>query len=175
MKRHYPLCSLLLFATLPMLGTAQSLAIKPGLWEHTMSMESETGQLEQALEQARQMLAAMPPEQRAMMESMMEGQGINFDFANQSFQNCVAEDEARLDDFSWTEDAGCQQSNVSQEGSATRFDFRCENAEGTILLQSDEEYSGQSSTTMEFDSKAERVTVSHSGKWLGASCEALGQ
>src|SRR5688572_24317009 len=74
---------------LPGYALAQSLSIKPGLWEHTMTMKSETGQLEQALEQARQMLAAMPEAQRAMMENMMAEQGINFDFANQSFQNCV--------------------------------------------------------------------------------------
>lgn len=153
--------------------SAQSLSIKPGLWEHTMAMTSETGQLEQALEQARQMLATMPPEQRAMMENMLKGQGIDFDFANQSFQNCVAEEEATLDDFSWTEASGCQQQNISSEGGATRFDFTCDNAEGSILLQSDEAYSGQSSMTMDFDGKAELVTVSHAGKWLGGDCGAL--
>src|SRR5690606_11414730 len=92
MKLH-PVCrafpySLFLLA-MGSAASAQSLSIKPGLWEHTMAMKSETGQLEQALEQARQMLATMPAEQRAMMENMLKSQGIDFDFANQSFQNCV--------------------------------------------------------------------------------------
>ena len=156
-------------------GQAQDLNVRPGLWEHSLDLKSESGRLEQALDMARAQLALLPPQQRQMMENMMARQGIKFDLVNQSFQNCISEEEAASGEFTFAEEGGCEHTAVSEDGSATRISFVCAQGQGELVLENGSEYTGQSSMELEFNGTVENVTASHSGRWLGASCAALNQ
>lgn len=63
----------LLFLLAPPVA-AQSL--KPGLWEINNKMQSSSGQVEKAMAEAQKQMAAMPPEQRKLMQDMMAKQGV---------------------------------------------------------------------------------------------------
>ena len=52
---------------------AQQPHIRPGLWEETVQVKSDNAQMNAAMEQMRQRMAAMTPEQRAAMEKAMGG------------------------------------------------------------------------------------------------------
>lgn len=151
----------------------QALVVKPGLWEHSVNMQSESGRLEQALQMAMAQMALMPPEQRQMIENMLAQQGVKMDFANQTFQNCITEEEAAAGQFNWQEDAECQQTAVSNVGGETHVSFVCGQGEGELVLQNDSQYTGNSRMRLDFNGNTELVTVSHNGKWIGGSCGTL--
>lgn len=171
-SRHF--CTALLLVASAS-GFAQSLVVKPGLWEHSVNMTSESGRLEQALQMARAQMALMPPEQRQMIENMLAQQGVKMDFANQTFQNCISEEEAANGEFNWQQDAQCEQSTVSNVGGETHVKFVCGQGEGELVMQNDSQYTGNSRMTLDFNGNTELVTVAHSGKWVGGNCGALAQ
>eukprot|EP01034_Spumella_vulgaris_P000504 gene504-674_t len=57
-------------------GLAAAQNIKPGLWEISSKMGGNP-EMDQAMAQMQQQMAAMPPEQRKMMQDMMAKQGVN--------------------------------------------------------------------------------------------------
>ena len=65
-----PLLAVLLLGTFGIEGRAQP-TLKPGLWE----MQIKNAEMEAALKQMQQQMAAMPAEQRAQMEKMMSQKG----------------------------------------------------------------------------------------------------
>ncbi|UZJ46055.1 DUF3617 domain-containing protein [Marinimicrobium sp. C6131] len=150
---------------------ADSLNIKPGLWEHQMSMKSESGQLEQQLEMVRQQMEAMPPAQKKMMEDMMAKQGLSMDFSSQTVRNCLTEEEAARGEFEWGENTNCEH-NVVSRGDQTRIEFTCpdDNAQGEMVLDGDSAYTGQSTALVDFGGTPEKVTITHSGQWVSADC-----
>jgi hypothetical protein len=160
--------------SLPAAGFAQALDVKPGLWEHSVNLKTASGRLEQALEMARTQIALLPPAQRQMMENMLAQQGIKFDIVNQSFQNCITEEEAASGKFTFAEEGGCAQTSVTQDGNATHVSFVCDGGQGELVMQDGTSYTGSSSMTLDFNGDKEQATATHSGRWLGASCAAAG-
>ncbi|MDY6984734.1 MAG: DUF3617 domain-containing protein, partial [Pseudomonadota bacterium] len=68
--------TLLLVASIaPTLAHAQTFDVKPGLWEHSIDLKSESGRLEMALELARTQMALLPPAQRQAIEDTLAQQG----------------------------------------------------------------------------------------------------
>lgn len=172
----FPILPRTLIASLCVLGfslgaQAESLDIKPGLWEHQISMKSESGQLEQQLEMVRQQMEAMPPAQKKMMQDMMAEQGLSMDFSNQTVRNCLTEEEAARGEFQWGDNTDCEH-NVVSRGDQTRIEFTCpdEQAQGEMVLDGDTAYTGQSTALMDFGGSPEKVTITHSGQWVSADC-----
>lgn len=162
-----------LLALVPATCFSQSLTIKPGLWEHTVAMKSESGRIETMMETMKAQIAAMPAAQRQMMENMMAAQGMKFDFANQSFQNCVTPEDAAKGEMEFEKDGNCQKSNVRTEGSTTRIDFACKQVQGEMAFTGDSAYNGTSNMTMKIEGNEEKITATHSGHWVGESCAAV--
>ncbi|MBF6632138.1 MAG: DUF3617 domain-containing protein, partial [Comamonas sp.] len=153
--------SFLFAATLlltPALGSAQVLSVKPGLWEHSVDLKSESGRLEMALEMARTQMALLPPAQRQMMENMLAQQGVKFDIVNQRFQNCITEEEAATGQFTFAEEGGCRETSIRNEGSTTHVSFVCSQGQGQLVLQDGASYTGQSSMTLNFNGLTESAT-----------------
>ncbi len=172
----FPQISRTLILSLCALGTslgaqAEPLDIKPGLWEHQMTMKSESGQLEQQLEMVREQMKAMPAAQKKMMEDMMAKQGLSMDFSNQTVRNCLTEEEAARGEFEWAENTSCEHDIVTR-GEQTRIEFTCpdDNAEGEMVLDGDSAYTGQSTAMVDFGGSPEKVTITHSGQWVSADC-----
>lgn len=167
--------SALLFAALalPIAGMAQTFDVKPGLWEHSIDLKSESGRLEVALELARTQMQLLPPAQRQAVEDTLERQGIKADFVNQTFQNCITEEEAASGTFRFAEDGGCEQTDVRADGATTHISFECAQGQGQLALTDGSAYTGTSSMTLDFGGLVENATATHSGRWIGGSCDAL--
>ncbi|MDY6984428.1 MAG: DUF3617 domain-containing protein [Pseudomonadota bacterium] len=166
--------TLLLVASIaPTLAHAQTFDVKPGLWEHSIDLKSESGRLEMALELARTQMALLPPAQRQAIEDTLAQQGLKADFVNQTFQNCITEEEAASGTFSFAEDGGCEQTRVENNGATTHISFVCAQGEGELTLTNGTNYTGSSSMSLNFGGLIENATATHSGRWVGESCAAL--
>lgn len=164
---------LLVALALPTLSHAQAFDVKPGLWEHSIDLKSESGRLEVALELARTQMQLLPPAQRKAVEDTLARQGIKADFVNQTFQNCITEEEAASGTFQFAEDGGCAQTSVRNEGAATHISFTCAQGQGELTLTNGTAYTGSSSMELNFAGVPEKATATHSGRWVGESCTAL--
>jgi hypothetical protein len=164
-----------LFATFvfPVTAFAQAFEVQPGLWEHSIDLKSESGRLEIALELARTQMALLPPAQRKAVEDTLAQQGIQADFVNQTFRNCITEEEASSGVFKFAEDGGCEQTDVRVDGATTHISFVCAQGEGQLQLTNGNAYTGTSSMTLNFGGVLENATATHSGRWVDASCAAL--
>lgn len=76
MKTGIVLIAVLILLPLTGQGWAENLKIRPGLWEHSFTIKTQSGEMEAAMTQMQKELAGMPPEQRKMIEQMMELKGV---------------------------------------------------------------------------------------------------
>jgi hypothetical protein len=166
---------LLLAALTPGAAGAQTLSVRPGLWEHQIQLHSESGRVELALELARTQMALLPPGQRRAIEGVIAAQGLQVDWVNQRFQNCVTEAEAASNDFRFAQAGGCTIGNIQTQGNISHVEFTCAQGQGSLDLIDGQEYIGQSTMTLNLGGFVEQASAIHSGRWLGPSCGAVGQ
>lgn len=172
-KRFLPLIALGALALSAGLAQAEDPGMKPGLWQHKLQFTSESGELEQMMDQLRQQMEAMPAEQRRMMENMMKSQGVDFDFQNQTFKTCLTPEKAAEGNLALMEDNNCRETSRSTSGGSTTISFACSGetqSEGTVTFDGDTRYSGESSATVDFQGRPQQMTVVHQGEWLGSDC-----
>lgn len=170
------------FTSLVVLFTAAPSALaqpelQPGLWEHSFEIESQSGQIEAALEQAKKMLESLPPEQREMIESQMAAQGINMDLSSYTTQVCITEDQASRNQFPQPSE-NCTQSVLEQSENLFRMSFSCDgdpptSGEGEMRLLSDKEYQGKMTMNTTMNGQAENIVASQIGNWLSADCGSV--
>jgi hypothetical protein len=109
---------------------AQSAHLRPGLWEETVTTKSDNAQMNAAMEQMKQRMAQMSPEQRAAMEKAMAGHGMGMAGAPNTMRVCITREQ--IDRGFKPEDHGrCSRSNVSTSGNVTKFEFACQSDRGT--------------------------------------------
>ena len=105
--------------------------LKPGLWEETVTSKTDNAQANAAMEQMKQRLAAMSPEQRAAMEKMMGGHAMPGSGAPNVIRVCITKEQAQRN-FAPDSNGHCTRTNVSTSGNTTKFDFSCVSAHSTI-------------------------------------------
>lgn len=150
--------------------------IKPGLWDQRMAIESEGGELEQAMAQAKQemeqQLASMPPEQRQMMEQMMMEHGLSFDLSDQRFQSCVTEEQVEAGELNFTEE-DCDETIVSRNDKHIEVEFVCPESgrgRGEMTLHSDAHYTGRFQVETEMEGQPVTLNLRHEGRWVQDDC-----
>jgi len=150
--------------------------IKPGLWDQRMAIESEGGELEQAMAQAKreleQQLASMPADQREMVEQMMSDQGFSFDLSDQRFQSCVTEEQVEAGELNFTEEE-CDETIVSRNDKHIEVEFVCPDSgrgRGEMTLHSDAHYTGQFQVETEMEGQPVTLNLRHEGRWLQDDC-----
>ncbi|RUO33622.1 DUF3617 domain-containing protein [Aliidiomarina soli] len=148
------------------------LDIRPGLWEHSFSMQSESGQMERAIEEALQQLEQLPQSQRRMVEQMMSSQGINLDLAGSSVQVCLTEDDIRRGNL--PQQDGCDQT-ITQQGDTYHFSFQCAGdppyeGRGQIVVLNNEQYEGNAEFTTRMAGNPETIQIRQQGRWLREEC-----
>tara|TARA_R110002126_G_scaffold16500_7_gene65825 strand:+ start:3222 stop:3776 length:555 start_codon:yes stop_codon:yes gene_type:complete len=159
--------------SLPASANKLNLDVEPGLWQHSFSIKTASGELERAMQQLEQQLASMPAAQRQMMEQMMASQGVSFDLKGSSVQVCLTQQD--IDRGQLPQQDGCQQ-QINQTGdNSYSFTFKCDSTpptsgKGDMTFSSRKAYSGSASFTTEVNGKAEQMTMQQSGKWLSADC-----
>ena len=156
--------------------------MRPGLWENTISMKSQSGQIEAAMAQAQKAMASMPPAQRKQMEQMMAAQGLNISSGPQghSIKACITPEQAALDSF--PQQDGCTQKLQRVDASTLKVSFSCKggqgapatSGEGTVHFQSPTAYTGQFKIkTTGANGKPEQIDMAQTGKWLSGDCGAV--
>ncbi len=157
--------------------TAQAQSTKPGLWEITHKVGGNA-QLDAAMAQAQQQMAAMPPDQRKMMEDMMSKQGITMPTAGagggMAMKICITPEMAARSELPSQQDGDCTTTISSRTGSSMKVKFACTNppttGEGTYTFNGDTAYTMDMKTTTTRNGKPENMTMSGGGKWLSGNC-----
>ena len=164
---------------LSLAGPAAAQKLAPGLWEHSVSMKAAGGEMAAAMAQMQKELAAMPPEQRKMMQDMMARQGMNVGGAGQamSMKTCLTPEQAARDQVP-PPDGDCRMTSQQRSGNTLRVKFECTgehkgSGEGEYTFVSDKAHKGRTVLTTTVEGKPERMEMEHSGRWLAASCGSV--
>ncbi len=167
---------LLLSAAALVALAAVALDMKPGLWEHSFTIKSESGQIEAAMAEMQRQLEQMPPAQRQMMEQMMAAQGMSLRPGGSSVKACVTAEEIARGELPQQE--GCEQQVLEQGRDKLRVRFSCAgnpptSGEGEVVFHSPTHYTGKAAFETAIDGRSERMTVEQVGKWISADCGAI--
>ncbi len=155
---------------------AQSL--QPGLWEITQKMQTGSGQMEQQMAQAQKQMAAMPPDQRKMMEEMMAKQGVKMGpggpAGGMSVKICMTREMAERSEVPAQQRGDCKTTQQSRTGNTMKMAFTCTNppssGEGQVTFTSPQAYSMKMAVNTVVQGRPEKMNMDGSGKWLGADC-----
>lgn len=145
------------------------LDMEPGKWQHSFTLQSPGGELEQAMAEMQKQLASMPAQQRQMMEAMMKSQGMNLDLQGGTIEVCLsAADIAR---GQMPQQDGCQQQLREQDGNY-HISFQCDGnppskGEGKFRLLNPKAYEGNLQVETSVNGKPQLMTLQQQGKWLG--------
>lgn len=171
--------SALAFAVSAAPALADAMKQKPGLWEHSMQIGGQGGEMAAMLKQQQAAMAELPPDQRRMMEQMMAKQGVSMDAAGQKIRVCVTPEEAARDTPPPAQE-GCKQT-AQRSGNTWNVSFECPAREGrpatsgrgTMTLSSPTAYEGRFTTETVVGKKTEQITMAMQGRWLAADCGAV--
>jgi hypothetical protein len=160
------------------LAHAQVQKMRPGLWEHSVVMKSQSGQMEAAMAKMQKSLAGMPPEQRKQIEKMLAQQGVSMGPKGQTVKICVTKEQADMDNMPQQE--GCTQKVQRISADTMKVAFSCKgrqgqppsSGEGTVSLQGTTAYTGQFKFKTENEGRPEQIDMAQSGKWLSDNCGA---
>ncbi|MCC5852944.1 MAG: DUF3617 domain-containing protein [Alkalimonas sp.] len=165
---------LALFFSCALPAASVQLEMDPGLWEHSFSMQSESGELERAMAEAQRQLDSLPAAQRRMMESMLEQQGIRFGGTSSSIRVCLTQQD--IEQGSLPQQDGCEQTLTPKSDNRFEFSFQCQTnppsqGRGEMVLENRRAYRGHAEFTTEVNGRAERMTMQQQGQWLSADCD----
>mgnify|MGYP005838493183 CR=1 FL=1 len=167
---------ILIIPGLLLLGTTAqanpALDMEPGKWQHSFTMQSAGGELEQAMAEMQKQLASMPPQQRQMMEAMMKSQGLAMDLQGGSIDVCLT--AADIAEGQLPQQDGCQQ-QVTRKNGSYHVSFQCDTkppskGSGEFRLLSRKAYEGTLQVETLVEGKPQQFTMQQQGKWLG-SCQ----
>ncbi len=156
---------------------ASAQSMKPGLWEHSFTMKSGSGQIEKAMADMQKQMAAMPPDQRKQMEQMMAQSGVGMGARANTVKVCISPEQAARLDIPQKDDQ-CKQEITQRSASMMKFKFSCAgqppaSGEGEVTFHSPAHYSSKSVVNTSVEGKPERMTMDQTGKWLSADCGSL--
>lgn len=148
--------------------------LRPGLWQHSFTMKSESGQMEQAIDEALRQLEQLPESQRRMVEEMMASQGINLGLAGSTVEVCITEEQLR--EGTLPQQEGCEQTVTQEDEDTYFFEFQCAgdppySGSGNLTRVDRENYTGSAEFTTRMGGNPERITMYQEGQWLAESCE----
>ena len=155
---------------------AQQPHIRPGLWEETVNVKSDNAQMNAAMEQMKQRMAAMTPEQRAAMEKAMAGRGgVGMGGSGNAMRVCVTKEQIARG-FRPEEKGHCSRSNVSTSGNVTKFDFACQSERGGITGHgvytelSDSAFTVSTAADMTSPKMTMHIQNDMTGKFISSDC-----
>ena len=148
---------------------------KPGLWE-VQSKHSGAG-----MPNMQEMLANVPPEQRAQVEQMMKQQGVGMGARPNTFRYCLTPERAAKEMVPASDpDTRCEHKMGARSGAEQRFAFTCKAKDGSTVDGdgrafdiSPEGYGLDMNMKMVRDGKPMQMRMEQRGRWLGADCKGL--
>ena len=151
--------------------------MRPGLWEETVQLKTDNAQANAAMEQMKERMASMPPEQRAAMEKMMASHGINMapGAAPNTVRVCITKEQIDRG-FTPDRDGRCSRVNVTTSGNVTKFDFSCASAHnnvtghGTFTAMGDSAFAVSSSADTVSPKMTMHIHSDIAGKFISTDC-----
>jgi len=157
---------------------ASAQTIRPGLWEITNKVSNARGGNANALAEAQKQLAALPPEQRQMMEAMMAKQGIALTGGadgGMKITYCVTREMAEKKELPAGQQGDCKTSQTPIAG-GMNISYTCANppssGSGQVLFQGDSAYTMRMNMSGTLQGKQESMTVDSAGRLLSPNCGA---
>jgi hypothetical protein len=158
---------------------ASAQTLKPGLWEVTNKMKSDSGDLEKMQAQMQAQIAKMPPEKRKMMEEMMAQHGVKMGSGAPGAMNtqlCMTKEMVERNEMPM-QHGDCKMMKQQRSGNTMNFAFTCEkppsSGEGVYTFVSPEAYTFKMTMKTSVHGKPETMNMDGSGKWLSADCGNL--
>lgn len=194
MKIRYLVCGLLVS------GAAHALDVdmKPGLWEYTFKVtgagingltQEQVDQANDAIAKMKKQLENLPPEQRKMMEDMMQKHGVKnapdggiqygesglkITKDGTKIQACVTQDDLKKGNLP-KPDENCEQkiTQVTKRNFLMEFECKGEHptkGNGEVVFADSTSYSGKMKITTNVQGKQQTFDSEQSGKWLSSDC-----
>jgi len=153
---------------------------KPGLWEITNRV-SGNAEMDAGMAQMQQQLAAMPPDQRKMMEDMMARQGMSMPKVGagggMALKVCITPEMAAREELPQQTEGDCRTTVTSRSANSMKMRFECKNppssGEGTYTFQGNTAYTMKMTMKSVRNGKTETVNLDGQGKWLSADCGSV--
>lgn len=153
---------------------------RPGLWEIQNRMGGNP-QMDQAMAQVQQQMAAMSPAQRKQMEAMMASQGVSMPQAGAgggvSMKVCISAEMAARSEMPSQVEGDCTTTITSRSGNMLKMHFVCKNppteGDGTYTFNGDTAYTMKMAMKTSRNGKSESMTMDGQGKWLSADCGSI--
>lgn len=158
---------------------ADGLGVRPGLWEthvlkHVVDGRDTTAQIAGAAVKMQQMMAGMPAEQRAQMESMMKDH-FPPGAAPGSIRMCITPEQAKQGNpFAGRE--GCEKATVNRSGNRSTFEFSCTRSgsttsgKGEATIGSDSVSSVVDTTIKQANGESHVMHSESEMKFISADC-----
>lgn len=157
-------------------GAVLAQTLKPGLWEISNRMQGENGEMEKAMAQMQKQMAAMPPEQRKMMEAMLAKQGVGLGASGTAVKVCMTREMVERNQLA-VQQGDCKTTSSPRSGNTMKIAYTCaqppSSGEGQVTFAGDTAYTMNLATTSTVRGKVEKMTLNTSGKWLSADCGAI--
>ena len=157
----------------------QAQTMKPGLWEMQTKMQGGSGEMEKAMAQMQQQMASMTPEQRKMMQDMMDKQGVGLGaggLGGMSVKVCMTKEMVERNEIP-AQQGDCKNTASPRSGNTMKFAFSCtkppSSGEGEVTFVSPQAYTSKMTVNTTASGKSERMSMESQGKWLSAECGAI--
>jgi|SRR5580658_7959513 hypothetical protein len=103
--------------------------VKPGLWENkvlkmVVDGKDMAAQMAEMMAKRDQMMATLPPDQRARVEAMFKSNGVS-QGSDGGFRICISPEMAKRNTPVIDKDGRCQPAKVSHSGNQTSFEVNC--------------------------------------------------
>lgn len=156
--------------------TSAAYTMKPGLWESSFTIKSESGKIEDGMNKMQAEMAKMPDEQRKMIEGIMSNKNVSVGAGKPtSVKICISKEQADDLEIPQKETGSCTHKVVKRTAYSTKIKFSCTgepvtNGESEFTLISPTTYTGKTIVNNFSQGKTERMDMNQKGKWLSVDC-----
>lgn len=161
-------------AFIPLIASADKINIKTGLWEMATNTDLAGLTMGAMPSVPPDILAKMPPEQRARIESTMASRAPGGGMTNRS---CVTEKDLERGLKPETgKEQSCKVDSVKTTGSTQEMHVSCTSAHGNstgvfkMTATSRESFDGTMEMNINVQNRPMTMKMTLKGKWLGADC-----
>jgi hypothetical protein len=153
---------------------------KPGLWEIQQKMGGSP-KMDDAMAKMEKQLAAMPPEQRKMMQDMLAKQGVGMAGAapggGMLVKVCITKEMAERQQMPSQAQGDCTTTITEKSASSMKMNFSCKNppssGEGVYTFMGDSAYTMHMKMNSMAGGAPQATTMDATGKWVASDCGSV--